>query len=130
MIESINSIAHLWWAWSAAMFWQVGLLIVLIACIDRLLRRWAWPQLRYALWSLVLIKLILPPTMSVPSGIVPALRPVASQALRAVEVEKPIEGADSAPAADVDLAVVTAAESDAEAVAFNASVAPIRASRP
>jgi hypothetical protein len=82
MIEYINAIARLWWDWTAAMFWQVGLLIVLIACIDRLIRRWAWPQLRYALWSLVLIKLILPPTLSLPSGMVPQLRPVVDRAVR------------------------------------------------
>jgi hypothetical protein len=44
------------------MFWQVGLLILLIGGIDRLIRKWAWPQLRYALWSLILVKLLLPPT--------------------------------------------------------------------
>ena len=55
------------------MFWQVGLLILLIGCIDLLIRKWAWPQLRYALWSLILVKLLLPPTWSLPSGIVPEL---------------------------------------------------------
>jgi len=58
MIEQLNAIARLWWDWSVAMFWQVGLLILLIAALDRLTRRWAWPQLRYALWSLILIKLL------------------------------------------------------------------------
>ena len=90
MITTLNTVAHTWWAWVSAMFWQVGLLIILIACIDRLIRRWAWPHLRYALWSLVLIKLILPPTLSLPSGIVPALQPVANQALHAMETEEGI----------------------------------------
>ncbi len=90
MIESINTVARLWWAWSAAMFWQVGLLIVLIACIDRLIRRWAWPHLRYALWSLVLIKLILPPTLSLPSGALPKLRPVVGQAVQWMDSETPV----------------------------------------
>jgi hypothetical protein len=40
MIEQLNTIAGAWWHWVAAMFWQVSLLIVLIACIDRLTRRW------------------------------------------------------------------------------------------
>jgi len=90
MIEYVNAIARLWWDWTAAMFWQVGLLIVLIACIDRLIRRWAWPQLRYALWSLILIKLVLPPTLSLPSGMVPQLRPVVEQAARWMDSERSI----------------------------------------
>lgn len=93
MIELLNTLAHLWWSWVAAMFWQVGLLIVLIACIDRLIRRWAWPQLRYALWSLVLIKLILPPMMSLPSGIVPELRPMVAQVLSRMEAKESVAGA-------------------------------------
>ncbi len=89
MVEQLNQIARLWWDWSAAMFWQAGLLIILIGCIDLLIRRWAWPQLRYALWSLILIKLLLPPTLSLPSGIVPELRPVVGQAFRLMNVDKP-----------------------------------------
>ena len=63
MIELLNHIARLWWDWTASMFWQVGLLILVIGCIDLLTRKWAWPQLRYALWSLILVKLLLPPTL-------------------------------------------------------------------
>jgi len=92
MIELLNTVAHVWWGWMAATFWQVGLLIILIACLDRLIRRWAWPQLRYALWSLVLIKLILPPTMSLPSGVVPELRPMVAQALSRMDAEEPAQG--------------------------------------
>ena len=90
MVEQLNQIARLWWDWSAAMFWQAGLLILLIGCIDLLIRKWAWPQLRYALWSLILVKLLLPPTLSLPSGIVPELRPAVSQALRLMNADKPV----------------------------------------
>ena len=81
MIGQINNLAQLWWDWTSAMFWQVGLLIVLIALLDLLIRKWAWPQLRYALWSLVLIKLILSPALSLPSGLAPKLRPYVTQVL-------------------------------------------------
>ena len=74
MIEEINHLAQSWWDWMSAMFWQVGLLILIIAMIDLLIRKWAWPQLRYALWSLVLIKLVLSPTLSLPSGLTPKLK--------------------------------------------------------
>jgi beta-lactamase regulating signal transducer with metallopeptidase domain len=89
MVEQLNSIACLWWEWSAAMFWQVGLLILVIAAIDRLIRRWAWPQLRYALWSLILIKLLLPPSLSLPSGVVPSVAPIVKQGLARLQTEKP-----------------------------------------
>ncbi len=89
MAELLNTLARLWWDWTAAMFWQVGLLTILIGCLDLLVRKWAWPQLRYALWSLILIKLLLPPTLSLPSGVVPGLQSRAVQALRALEPEKP-----------------------------------------
>ena len=89
MVEQLNTIARLWWEWSAAMFWQVGLLILVIAAIDRLTRRWAWPQLRYALWSLILIKLLLPPSLSLPSGVVPSVAPIVKQGLARLQAEKP-----------------------------------------
>jgi len=69
MINIINLIAQTWWNWMSGMFWQVSLLIVLIFVIDVLIRKWVWPQVRYALWLVVLIKLILPPTFSVPTSI-------------------------------------------------------------
>ena len=81
MIESINYLAQLWWNWMSAMFWQVGLLIALIALLDLLIRKWAWPQLRYALWSLILVKLILSPALSSPSGLAPKLKPYVAQVL-------------------------------------------------
>jgi beta-lactamase regulating signal transducer with metallopeptidase domain len=79
MIEQINHIAHLWWSGTTAMFWQVGVLIILIGCVDLIIRRWAWPQLRYALWVMVLIKLILPPTISLSTSITSGLQPLARQ---------------------------------------------------
>lgn len=81
MIEQINNLAQLWWDWTLGMFWQVGLLIVLVALLDRLIRRWAWPQLQYALWLLILVKLVLSPSLSLPSGMLPKLRPFVAQAL-------------------------------------------------
>jgi len=79
MIEQINHIADLWWSGATAMFWQVGVLIILIGCVDLIIRRWAWPQLRYALWLMVLVKLILPPTISLSTSITSGLQPLARQ---------------------------------------------------
>ncbi len=66
MIEILNNIADKWFVWHLAMLWQVAVLIVIVWVIDLLIRRWAWPQLRYALWLLILLKLVLPPTLTSP----------------------------------------------------------------
>ena len=63
MIEMLNQVAHVWFQWQWAMLWQVAVLTSLVVVIDRLIKRWAWPQLRYALWLLILVKLILPPSL-------------------------------------------------------------------
>jgi len=81
MIEQLNIIADAWWSWMWPMFWQVGMLIVLIGAVDLVIRRLVWPQVRYALWLLVLVKLILPPTFSLSTSIVSQLRPLAEQAV-------------------------------------------------
>ncbi|MBN1465907.1 hypothetical protein JXA02_09110 [candidate division KSB1 bacterium] len=74
-MEAINSVALQWWTWMASMFWQVSLLIIIISGIDFLLRKWAWPQVRHALWLLVLLKLLIPPTWSAKTSIVSFLQP-------------------------------------------------------
>ena len=70
MIEAINQAAQFWWGWMGAMLWQASLLIIIVGLIDVLLRRWAWPQLRYALWALVLLKLLIPPSWGLPISLV------------------------------------------------------------
>jgi hypothetical protein len=109
MIELLNHIARLWWAWTASMFWQVGLLILLVGCIDLLTRKWAWPQLRYALWSLILVKLLLPPSLSLPSSIVPELRPRVAQALRWMNSDKPAAGGKPAAISDFGFGISNSA---------------------
>jgi beta-lactamase regulating signal transducer with metallopeptidase domain/Tol biopolymer transport system component len=84
MIGQINRIVEIWWNWMWPMFWQVSLLIAFIEVADYLLRRHLWPQIRHAMWLLVLVKLLLPPTFALPTGIVSHLhlstnRPLAKQ---------------------------------------------------
>jgi hypothetical protein len=105
MVELLNHIARLWWDWTASMFWQVGLLILVIACIDLLIRKWAWPQLRYALWSLILVKLLLPPSWSLPSSIVPELQPRVAQVLQWLNSEKPAGSGKPAAISDCGLRI-------------------------
>jgi len=81
MIELINRIGQAWWSWMWPMFWQVGALIVFVGAVDIVMRRRVWPQVRYALWLLVLVKLVLPPTFSLSTSITSPLQPLAEQVL-------------------------------------------------
>jgi beta-lactamase regulating signal transducer with metallopeptidase domain len=70
MIEQINTIAQSWWDWMWPMFWQVSVLIILISVVDLLLQKSIWPQIRYALWLLILVKLMLPPSFSMSTSVI------------------------------------------------------------
>lgn len=53
-------------------FWmliQTGILFGILWCLDRLLRRYVKASFRYALWLLILVKLLLPADLALPSGI-------------------------------------------------------------
>jgi beta-lactamase regulating signal transducer with metallopeptidase domain len=81
MIGTLNTIAEAWWGWMGPMFWQVSLLILIVGVIDLLIRRWAWPQVRHALWLLVLIKLVIPPTWTYQGAIIPKITEPVQQAV-------------------------------------------------
>jgi beta-lactamase regulating signal transducer with metallopeptidase domain len=68
MITILNQMAEKWYGWELAMLWQAGLLIAIVAAIDLLIKKWAWPQVRYALWLLILVKLVLPPGLTSPTS--------------------------------------------------------------
>jgi bla regulator protein BlaR1 len=69
MTETLNTFANYWYHWHIAMLWQIVVLVAIIWAADLLIRKWAHPQLRYALWMLVLIKLLIPPTLTSPTSI-------------------------------------------------------------
>jgi type II secretory pathway component GspD/PulD (secretin)/beta-lactamase regulating signal transducer with metallopeptidase domain len=76
LIETLNGWADaaLQFAWP--MLWQSSLLIGLLLAVDLLLRRRLRAAVRYALWLLVLAKLVLPPSLAFPTGAGWWLRPV------------------------------------------------------
>ena len=78
----INEFSHDWWQWMGSMFWQVGLFIAIISGIDFLIRKWAWPQIRYGLWLLVLLKLLFPPSWSSPVSLISQARPQIHENIR------------------------------------------------
>src|SRR5262245_17622304 len=51
------------------MFWQSSLLIALIYVLDLALRRKVRAAVRYALWLIVLVKLVLPPSLALPTSL-------------------------------------------------------------
>jgi beta-lactamase regulating signal transducer with metallopeptidase domain len=71
MSSSIETLNHwgdqvLNFAWP--MFWQSSLLIALVFALDLLLARKIRAAVRYALWLAVLVKLLLPPALALPTG--------------------------------------------------------------
>jgi len=93
MTETIGRIASVWFEWQWAMLWQTAVLIGLVAVIDRLIRKRAWPQLRYMLWLLVFVKLVLPPGLTSPWSVTSRVPALAQQAVeaRALPPLSPVE---------------------------------------
>jgi len=56
-------------AFAWPMLWQSSLLIAIVFALDLGLRRKVRAAVRYALWMIVLVKLLLPPSLAVPSGV-------------------------------------------------------------
>jgi beta-lactamase regulating signal transducer with metallopeptidase domain len=69
LLTVLNSIGSGFCNHAVSMFAQSGVLIVLLLIIDFMLRKKVRAVFRYCLWMLVFIKLILPPTLSLPTGI-------------------------------------------------------------
>jgi beta-lactamase regulating signal transducer with metallopeptidase domain/type II secretory pathway component GspD/PulD (secretin) len=74
-IESLNlwGARALEFAWPV--LWQSSLLIGLLFTLDFALRRRVRAAVRYALWLVVLLKLVLPPALALPTGLSWWLRP-------------------------------------------------------
>jgi len=68
-LVGLNNVGRAFWGYAAGMFVQAGVLIVLLLIIDFLLLRRVRAALRYCLWMLVFVKLVLPPTLSLPTGV-------------------------------------------------------------
>jgi beta-lactamase regulating signal transducer with metallopeptidase domain/DNA gyrase inhibitor GyrI len=87
MTVTVNEIARIWWQWMAPMFWQASLLVLLISLIDWAVRKWIWPQVRYAVWLLVLLKLVVPPTWGSPISVISWLEPAVRRSWMQVHTE-------------------------------------------
>ncbi len=68
-ITTLNNVGRGFCSYSAGIFIQSSLLIILLLLIDLLIRKRVRASLRYWIWMLVFVKLILPPTLCLPTGI-------------------------------------------------------------
>lgn len=64
-----NSMGKAFCGYAAGAFVQAAVLILVLFALDVLLRRRVRAVFRYYVWLLVLVKLVLPPTLSLPTGI-------------------------------------------------------------
>ncbi|HEY5297371.1 MAG TPA: M56 family metallopeptidase [Verrucomicrobiae bacterium] len=67
-IETLNHWGENFLNFAWPMFWQSSLLIVILFALDFLFRRKIRASIRYSLWLVVLLKLILPPTLALPTS--------------------------------------------------------------
>lgn len=68
-IEMANGIGRVFCSHAWSVFLQVSVLIAVLLVVDLLLRRRVRAVVRYAMWMLVFVKLLLPPALSLPTGI-------------------------------------------------------------
>jgi hypothetical protein len=79
-IETLNRFGEnaLHFAWP--MLWQSSMLIAVLFVADLTLRRHIRAAVRYALWLVLLVKLLLPPTLALPTGVAWWLLPATASA--------------------------------------------------
>ena len=68
LIETLNGLGERLCSFGWPMLWQSSLLLVIVFCLDYLLARKVRAAVRYALWLVVLLKLVLPPTLASPTS--------------------------------------------------------------
>jgi len=68
-VEFLNRCGDAYWDFAAAMFIQVSVLVAILLCLDLLVLRRLRAAVRYAAWSLLLVKLILPVSLHSPVSV-------------------------------------------------------------
>ena len=69
IVDILNRAGEEFCEFAWAMLVQSGALIVLLYLVDLLIRRRVRAVVRYGMWMLVFVKLVLPPTLCLPTGI-------------------------------------------------------------
>ena len=98
LIETLNRFGEsaLQFAWP--MLWQSSVLIAVLFAIDFALRRRVRAAVRYVLWLVLLVKLLLPPSLALPTGVAWWLFPAVTTPARPHVTKFVVNyGADTAP---------------------------------
>ena len=97
-VASLNGMGRAFCEHAVGVSLQAGVLIVVLLCIDLLLRNRIRATVRYWIWMLVFVKLVLPPSLAVPTGIgywlgryVPSAPAVPQQVVETVTVPAHVE---------------------------------------
>src|SRR5580693_8747829 len=106
-IDNLNQFGGQFLKFAWPMLWQSSLLIAVVLMVDVLTARKIRASVRHALWLVVLVKLLLPPTLALPTGaawwlfpakpvVIPAARPPVANNYTVVVDDAPLP-ADFAP---------------------------------
>jgi len=68
-ITGLNNISQGFWDYAAGVFIQASVLIILLLILDFMLRKRVRAVFRYCLWMLLFVKLVLPASFTLPTGI-------------------------------------------------------------
>lgn len=68
IIEQLNQWGEILVPYALELVWQSSLLIFVLLALNLLLRKRVRAGVRYALWMLLLVKLVLPPSLALPTG--------------------------------------------------------------
>jgi beta-lactamase regulating signal transducer with metallopeptidase domain len=104
LIEAVNAAGESVLGVVWPILWQSSLLIALLFAVDIGLRKKIRASIRYALWLVVLVKLVIPPTLASPTSLAWWLRPAASTPPPSVPARStvtPMVVADNPPALTV-----------------------------
>ncbi len=95
VLIGLNNLGRVFCDYAAGVFVQSALLVILLLVVELLLRKRVRAVFRYCVWLLVLVKLVLPPTLSLPTGIgywfgdhLPAVSSISDRAFDVARLER------------------------------------------
>jgi len=128
VLIGLNNLGRVFCDYAAGVFVQSALLVIFLLVVDLLLRKRVRAVFRYCIWLLVLVKLILPPTLSLPTGIgywfgdhLPAATAISDRAFDVARLERASPSGEMPqvrPAEDI-------AENDALITPANSALTPL-----
>ncbi|MHC4070893.1 MAG: M56 family metallopeptidase, partial [Planctomycetota bacterium] len=136
-LAGLNDVGRAFCSFSANMFVQSGVLIILLLVIDLLIRKRVRATFRYWIWMLVFVKLVLPPSLSMPTGIgywigdrLSAAAPVLERLPIAEQQESATMATSEYPTLSADIPPAQPSRTALEPAAPIAAAAPTVAVRP